>query len=120
MTSATTDLRREADRIGLTWTAGYQLEGRCTDTDTVTTLWPVPGDASQSLTFEEWDGRLTTDDELTVAQAIGAVRRAKAAPVIVTDGSTDGATGRCECGVCGGAISPWDRYCKHCGSEVDG
>ena len=54
--SATTDeLRREADRIGLTWTAGYQLEGRCTDTDTVTTLWPVPGDASQSLTFEEWD-----------------------------------------------------------------
>lgn len=118
--TATDDLRQEADRIGLTWTAGYQLEGRCTDTDTVTTLWPVPGDASQSLTFEEWDGRLTTDDELTVAQALGAVCRAKVAPVIVTDGSTDCATGHCECGVCGEAIDPWDRYCRWCGIEVDG
>ena len=41
-----------------------------------------------------------------------------AAPVIVSDSDTDGATGYCRCGACGGAIDPWDHFCRHCGTEV--
>lgn len=37
---------------------------------------------------------------------------------VVSDGSTDGATGYCRCGACHGSIDPWDRYCRHCGTGV--
>lgn len=37
---------------------------------------------------------------------------------VVSDGSTDGATGYCRCGACHRSIDPWDRYCRHCGTEV--
>lgn len=39
--------------------------------------------------------------------------------VIVSDESTDCATGHCECELCGSAIDPWDKYCRHCGAEVE-
>lgn len=39
--------------------------------------------------------------------------------IIVSDESTDCATGRCKCELCGKAIDPLDHYCKHCGAEVD-
>jgi hypothetical protein len=39
--------------------------------------------------------------------------------VIVADGDTDCATGHCVCGGCGGAIDCWDRFCKHCGRELE-
>lgn len=38
--------------------------------------------------------------------------------VTVSDESTDGATGHCECELCGQPIDPWDRFCRHCGAEV--
>lgn len=40
--------------------------------------------------------------------------------VVVSDESTDCATGHCECELCGKAIDPWDHYCRHCGAEVVG
>ena len=42
------------------------------------------------------------------------VRRRAARPTIVSDG----ATGYCRCGICDGPIDPWDRFCRHCGSDV--
>lgn len=39
--------------------------------------------------------------------------------IIVSDESTDCATGHCECELCGMAIDPCDHYCKHCGEEVE-
>lgn len=39
--------------------------------------------------------------------------------VIVSDEETDCATGFCTCGNCGGAIDPWDAWCKHCGAEME-
>lgn len=38
--------------------------------------------------------------------------------VIVSDESTDCATGHCECELCGQSIDPWDRFCRHCGAKV--
>ncbi|MBR2683005.1 MAG: hypothetical protein IKE22_07060 [Atopobiaceae bacterium] len=39
--------------------------------------------------------------------------------IIVSDESTDCATGHCECELCGEPIDPWDKYCRHCGAEVE-
>lgn len=119
--SATKALRDAADAACLSWTAGYLMrDGRRVDEGTVTTLWPVPGDAGQSLTFEEEDGELWCADSVAPAQCVAAVRVAKAPAVIVGDGETDCATGHCECGWCGKPIDPWDKYCRHCGVEVEG
>lgn len=39
--------------------------------------------------------------------------------VIVSNSDTDHATGHCECGACGGAIDPWDAWCRHCGAKLE-
>ena len=39
--------------------------------------------------------------------------------VIVSDPATDCATGHCECGGCGGAVDPWDAWCRHCGARME-
>ena len=31
---------------------------------------------------------------------------------------SNGATGHCECELCGKPIDPWDGYCRHCGARV--
>ena len=38
--------------------------------------------------------------------------------VIVSDESTDCATGHCECELCGKPIDMWDKFCRHCGAKV--
>lgn len=38
--------------------------------------------------------------------------------VVVADPETDGATGRCACGSCGGPIDPCDQWCRHCGARM--
>ena len=38
--------------------------------------------------------------------------------VIVSDESTDCATGHCECELCGKPIDMWDKFCCHCGAKV--
>ena len=38
--------------------------------------------------------------------------------VIVSDESTDCATGHCECELCGKPIDIWDKFCRHCGAKV--
>lgn len=40
--------------------------------------------------------------------------------VIVSNHATDCATGHCECSACGGAIDPWDKFCRHCGTRLEG
>jgi hypothetical protein len=39
--------------------------------------------------------------------------------VIVSNADTDHATGHCACGACGGAIDPWDAWCRHCGANLE-
>lgn len=39
--------------------------------------------------------------------------------VVVSNAGTDHATGHCACGACGGAIDPWDAYCRHCGAKLE-
>lgn len=39
--------------------------------------------------------------------------------VTVSNSDTDHATGHCECGACGGAIDPFDTYCRHCGASLE-
>lgn len=39
--------------------------------------------------------------------------------VIVSNAGTDHATGRTACGACGGAIGPWDAWCRHCGARLE-
>ena len=38
--------------------------------------------------------------------------------VIVSDESTDCATGHCECELCGKPIDMWDKFCRRCGAKV--
>lgn len=47
----------------------------------------------------------------------GKVRVARR--VIVSNHATDCATGHCECSACGGAIDPWDAWCRHCGARLE-
>ena len=46
------------------------------------------------------------------------VRLHKSKPVIVTDESTDCATGYCTCGECGRAVDFWDKWCRWCGARI--
>lgn len=39
--------------------------------------------------------------------------------VVVSNHETDHATGHCACGACGGAIDPFDTYCRHCGANLE-
>ena len=44
----------------------------------------------------------------------------RARRLVEPDPETDGATGRCSCGACGGAIDVQDRWCRWCGTELMG
>ena len=57
------------------------------------------------------------DTENAKLRELVAQRTAKR--VIVSNAGTDHATGHCECGACGGAIDPWDRWCRHCGRRLE-
>ena len=43
---------------------------------------------------------------------------AHAGRIIVLDGGTDGATGRCLCGRCKRPVEPQDEWCRHCGARL--
>jgi hypothetical protein len=53
------------------------------------------------------------------AKLRGLVAERTARRVILSNADTDHATGHCECGACGGAIDPWDAYCRHCGVKLE-
>lgn len=40
--------------------------------------------------------------------------------IIVSDKSTDCATGYCRCELCGEPIDQWDNFCRHCGARCVG
>jgi len=44
----------------------------------------------------------------------------RAKKLVEPDPETDGATGRCSCGACGGPIDVQDRWCRWCGTELMG
>lgn len=65
------DLRECARCRGIAVTTGYVTgDGSRHEEERVTTLWPVEGDARQSVTFQEMDHELFCDDGLTVEQAL--------------------------------------------------
>lgn len=70
----TEELRERAAAQGVGVTHGYRMghDGHRVNEDSVTTLWPVPGDPRRSLTFEESDGALWCMDEMSPQQALGA------------------------------------------------
>lgn len=69
----TLELRAALRARGIAYTEGYCLpHGVRVDRDTVTTAWPVEGDALASVTYEEEDGALWCMDSVSVPQAIGA------------------------------------------------
>lgn len=53
----------------------------------------------------------------TICELAGGTRTARR--VIVSDPSTDCATGYCVCGACGEPIDPWDLYCRWCGARME-
>ena len=57
------------------------------------------------------------DAENAKLRELVAQRTAKR--VIVSNADTDHATGHCECSACGGAIDPWDEWCRHCGAKLE-
>ena len=66
--------------------------------------------------FERHDGSLSVRSD-TGMDADGIVRMTTAGTVSV---SGDGVVGHAECSRCGGKISPYDSYCRHCGTEIVG
>ena len=52
------------------------------------------------------------------AWARGPAKRT-AKRVVVSNAGTDHATGHCACGACGGAIDPWDKWCRHGGTKLE-
>lgn len=74
---------------------------------------------SMKVTREQFVG--VTYSELLAENAklreLVAQRTAKR--VVVSNSDTDHATGHCECGACGGAIDPWDAWCRHCGARME-
>jgi hypothetical protein len=59
------------------------------------------------------------DREVHTARAWRYEPARTAKRVIVSNADTDHATGHCECGACGGAIDPWDAWCRHCGANLE-
>lgn len=79
MGKITEDLRECARCAGIEWSAGYVIGAleRRVETDTVTALMPVPGDAASSVTFHELGDELFCDDGLTVEQALAVAKVAR-------------------------------------------
>ena len=47
------------------------------------------------------------------------VRPKTAKRVMTSNPETDGATGHCNCGVCGKSIDPSDNFCRRCGARLE-
>ena len=117
--SATDELRRLLDERGVEWQA-YEL-----NPFEKTTSWDI--DASDPAhevcaSLDEFDSGTTLMRfwNCTPEQAIAAtlVTPRTTHAIIVSDESTDCATGHCKCELCGQPIDPWDRFCRWCGARV--
>lgn len=64
-------------------------------------------------------GECHTDETETIECIRIRGKRLTTHAIIVSDESTDCATGHCECELCSEPIDPWDKYCRHCGAEVE-
>lgn len=71
-----------------------------------------------NLPCEQVSGRLT-ELEAENARLRELVAQRTAKRVVVSNADTDHATGHTACGACGGAIDPWDAWCRHCGAILE-
>lgn len=53
------------------------------------------------------------------AEGVRDERMPRSHRIIVSDESTDCATGHCECELCGQPIDPWFSFCPYCGAELE-
>ena len=113
--SAIDILHDELKKRNVSYTAAYDDGG-------ISHIWWNDGEKVVAATTTGRYRDFLTVHHLTPEQAIEATigRYVVAQRVITSDPSTDGATGRCECGVCKGAINPWDNWCRHCGARLAG
>ena len=73
---------------------------------------------NQSIGMAAYElGRASLAAENAKLRELVAQRTARR--VIVSNADTDHATGHCECSACGGAIDPWDAWCRHCGAKLE-
>lgn len=71
----TEELRAAFDAEGIEYSTGLTIRGGGrVNEDTVTVAYPVPGDPSTSLSFEEEDGHIVCMDPLTIRQCIAIAR----------------------------------------------
>jgi len=112
--SAVDILHDELKKRNVNYTTAYDDGG-------VSHTWWSDGEKEVAATTTGRDRNLLAVYYLTPEQAIEAtIGRYVAQRVITSDPSTDCATGRCECGLCKGAINPWDNWCRHCGVRLAG
>lgn len=112
--SAIDILQEQLKKRNVSYTAAYDDGG-------VSHIWWNDGEKVVAATTTGRNRDLLAVYHLTPEQAIAAtIGRYVAQRVITSDPSTDGATGRCECGLCKGAINPWDNWCRHCGVRLAG
>lgn len=74
---------------------------------------------SMKVTREQFVGVTYSELLAENAKLRELVAQRTANRVIVSNADTDHATGHCECGACGGAIDPWDKWCRHCGARME-
>lgn len=60
------------------------------------------------------------DNEVHTERVMVYVPARKGRKVVVGNESTDFATGHSTCGECGGTIDHFDKYCRHCGADLEG
>lgn len=112
--SAIDILQEQLKKRGVHYTTAHDYGG-------VSHIWWNDGEKVVAATTTGPNRDLLAVYHLTPEQAIAATLGFYVAQrVITSDPSTDCATGRCECGVCKGAIDPWDNWCKHCGVRLAG
>ena len=77
----------------------------------------VPAMYMRKLVPELCEQNATLFRENAKLRELVAQRTAKR--VVASNANTDHATGHCECGACGGAVDPWDAWCRHCGARME-
>lgn len=64
--------------------------------------------------LDDFDGIIIRDECGELDDVV--VYRAKTAKRVIV---ANGATGHCNCSLCGGLIGIQDLYCKHCGAKLE-
>lgn len=99
----------------MSWIAEYDTQGR--EFPTCVHVTKTTGTMTHGVTYVPIEDGKAVRAENDRLRELVAQRTAKR--VVVSNAGTDYATGHCACGACGGAIDPWDAYCRHCGAKLE-